>query len=71
MEQPVNINININLTELPKCSCGEGFLLPVEDVEKDGTPYLKGWFCPACKTSVLFRAGSLVSEAVSTNPLSK
>ena len=61
----MNNNLNISLTELPKCQYGKGVLLPVIDFAKEGgTPYLKGWFCQACKTSWLTRSGSVVVEGV-------
>jgi hypothetical protein len=65
VEQSVNINLNVNLETLPECPCNEGSLLPVMDTTKEGIVYLKGWFCPKCNTSWLFRAGNLYVEDVS------
>ena len=63
-EQPVNISVNIDLTELPRCKCGEGYLLPVMDTTKEGVPYLKGWFCPCCEKTYMFRGGNMVAEQI-------
>jgi hypothetical protein len=53
-------NININLTELPKCKCEKGFLLPLYDTTREKeTVYLKGWFCPICSTNYMLRSGAL------------
>lgn len=62
-EQPVGISININLRELPKCKCQEGSLLPVMDTTQErNIPYLKGWFCPSCEMTFMFRGGNMVAE---------
>ncbi len=64
-EQPVNINININLAELPKCKCEKGYLLPVMDTTQAGNvPYLKGWFCPSCNVTFMFRGGSMEAAKI-------
>ena len=77
-EQPVSISINISLTELPKCQTKadltnnhkekwedcSGCLLPIMDVLQSDIPYLKGWFCPSCKTVYVFRGGDMVTEAI-------
>jgi len=54
-----NVNINLNLAELPACPCG-GSLLPVEDTTQQGVSYLKGWVCPKCNTATIFKAGDLI-----------
>lgn len=57
--------INLTITELQACPCGEGKLLPVEDSSRgEGQIYLKGWFCPHCNTSWLFMAGAIVVRAI-------
>jgi len=76
-EQPVTIKIDIQLEELPECkkllrdensmlidsSKCNGYLLPIMDVTLEGkTPYLKGWFCPKCKTIYMFRGGNMIEE---------
>lgn len=57
-------NLNLNLTELPVCSCGKGKLLPVEDTTQQGTPYLKGWVCPACENFIFFKNGDMYRSKI-------
>ena len=55
--------MNIKLEKLAMCKCGANELLPLEDTTRTNeTPYLKGWFCPACGLFYYLKNGTLVIE---------
>ena len=56
--------LSVNIRELPNCSCARAKLLPVEDVSKEGSVYLKGWFCPVCNNSWLFHSGIIYEKQI-------
>jgi len=56
----LSLSYGFTFNELPKCGCdGKPSLAPVMDVDKDGVPYLKGWFCPSCKSFYCFAQGDM------------
>jgi len=56
----LSVSYNFTFNELPKCSCEtHPVLAPVMDLSQDGTPYLKGWFCPACGKFFVFVTGEM------------
>ena len=82
MLKAMDVIVNINVTEFPKCDCG-GTILPVQDMmslnksykedgfEQENTlTYLKGWICLSCKKNVVFRGGNFnEQEVVSTRKI--
>ncbi|MFA5049085.1 MAG: hypothetical protein WC516_08730 [Patescibacteria group bacterium] len=61
------LNLNINLTELPKCpKCKEGVLLPIQSTTNPrsivSTIYTIGWVCTNCEENILYVNGKLVRQ---------
>jgi len=55
--------MHIKIEKPVLCKCGKGELLPLEDTSRNSeTPYLKGWFCPACGLFYHLKNGSLSIE---------
>lgn len=56
----MDTSLIINISELPKCKCEKGYLLPLYDTTREKeTVYLKGWFCPICYVNYILRSGNL------------
>jgi len=64
-----NLNFNISLTELPKCKCGEGSLLPLSDDSREGYSFLKGWVCSHCEKVIYIKTGMVLSTTVQSQEL--
>ncbi len=64
------INLNINLTELPKCtkdSCG-GVFVPIQWTSnpKSGAPGILcvGWVCLSCGNNTMYSNGKIIQQPI-------
>ena len=67
---PVSANININLTEFPKCpNCEKGFMVPFTDhmKDKDEIMFIKLWACTSCFHNIGLQSGKLVKQEINSN----
>lgn len=77
MENTINgvtsmvLNLNFNLTELPKCpTCADSRLIPFPDETYKGTSVIvKAWVCPKCGSGIQMKSGELFRFNI--NPLPK
>jgi len=72
--QGFNLNISINLTELPVCpkcerdnTIAKHRLLPLPDQSREGNVYLKHWVCPNCGFNIGLKSGEIVTLPISGN----
>ena len=63
--QGMSLNINLTLSELPKCpKCGDQPLLPLPDQTREGNVFIKSWACPKCFHNLSMQSGALVCLTV-------
>lgn len=61
-ESHAGINININLTELPKCPhCNEGLMFPLQYTDHRSVHVFNyGWICGKCYKGWTWEKGKLI-----------
>jgi isocitrate lyase len=70
MNPASQINLNINLTELPKCHANEcqGVLVPVQATTNPksliNTIFIAGWICTECGKNFSYNAGKFYKQEV-------